>query len=152
MTTEYDFSFSRHVLSEVSKLTPPSKAEGAGKTGCALHPRSHVQCASQESAHEHTGSAEAVRPSLRNGFTAYIVLSLVTGLSCHHHRRDAKHHRQLERQRRGVRTTRLRRTQLRRSSTRKARDDAAASTATRPNVSDDGQRPLLRDRMAVLRR
>ena len=27
------------------------------------------------SAHEHTGSAEAVRPSLRNGFTAYIVLS-----------------------------------------------------------------------------
>jgi hypothetical protein len=28
-----------------------------------------------ENAHEHTGSAEAVRPSLRNGFTAYIVLS-----------------------------------------------------------------------------
>jgi hypothetical protein len=28
-----------------------------------------------KSAHEHTGSAEAVRPSLRNGFTAYIVLS-----------------------------------------------------------------------------
>ncbi len=30
-------------------------------------------------AHEHTGSAEAVRPSLRNGFTAYFVLSPVTG-------------------------------------------------------------------------
>jgi hypothetical protein len=30
-------------------------------------------------AHEHTGSAEAVRPSLRNGFTAYNVLSLATG-------------------------------------------------------------------------
>jgi hypothetical protein len=28
-----------------------------------------------KNAHEHTGSAEAVRPSLRNGFTAYIVLS-----------------------------------------------------------------------------
>src|SRR5207248_11323752 len=28
----------------------PSKTEGAGKTGCALHPRSRVQCA-QESAH-----------------------------------------------------------------------------------------------------
>src|SRR5712671_4904276 len=30
-------------------------------------------------AHEHTGSAEASRPSLRNGFTAYFVLSPVNG-------------------------------------------------------------------------
>jgi hypothetical protein len=30
-------------------------------------------------AHEHTGSAEAVRPSLRNGFTAYFVLSPAIG-------------------------------------------------------------------------
>jgi len=36
-----------------------------------------VSCAkvAKKSAHEHTGSAEAFRPSLRNGFTAYIVLS-----------------------------------------------------------------------------
>jgi hypothetical protein len=36
-----------------------------------------VSCANMhiENAHEHTGSAEAVRPSLRNGFTAYFVLS-----------------------------------------------------------------------------
>jgi hypothetical protein len=53
------------------------KQKGAGKTGCALHPRSHVHCASKENAHEHTGSAETLRPSLRNGFTTYIVLSLV---------------------------------------------------------------------------
>jgi hypothetical protein len=33
----------------------------------------------ERDAHEHTGSAEAVRPSLRNGFTAYNVLSPVTG-------------------------------------------------------------------------
>ena len=33
----------------------------------------------EKGAHEHTGSAEAVRPSLRNGFTAYFVLSLATG-------------------------------------------------------------------------
>jgi len=39
--------------------------------------------------------------------TVSFVLSLVTGLSCHHRKRDAKHRRQLERQRRGVRTTRL---------------------------------------------
>jgi hypothetical protein len=38
-----------------------------------------VQAAHQENAHEHTGSAETLRPSLRNGFTAYIVLSPVTG-------------------------------------------------------------------------
>jgi hypothetical protein len=51
-----------------------------------------VSCAMciKENAHEHTGSAEAVRPSLRDGFTAYFVLSLVTGLSCHHHGRDAE--------------------------------------------------------------
>ena len=40
-----------------------------------------VSCAMgiKENAHEQTGLAEAVRPSLRNGLTAYAVLSLVTG-------------------------------------------------------------------------
>src|ERR1700712_1940202 len=33
----------------------------------------------QKGAHEHTGSAEASRLSLRDGFTAYFVLSPVTG-------------------------------------------------------------------------
>src|SRR6202011_4912914 len=37
----------------------------------------------QKNAHEHTGSAEAIRHSLRNGFTAYIALSPAIGLSCH---------------------------------------------------------------------
>jgi hypothetical protein len=37
----------------------------------------------QRSAHEHTGSAEAIRHSLRNGFTAYAVLSPATNSSCH---------------------------------------------------------------------
>jgi hypothetical protein len=32
-----------------------------------------------KNAHEHTGSAETLRPSLRNGFTAYFVLSPVNG-------------------------------------------------------------------------
>jgi hypothetical protein len=50
--------------------TRPSR-EGAGKTGCALHPRSHVQWGNEKCAHEHTGSAEALRPSLRNGLTTY---------------------------------------------------------------------------------
>ena len=40
-----------------------------------------VSCAmcTRRCAHEHTGSAEAIRHSLRNGFTAYIALSPVTG-------------------------------------------------------------------------
>jgi hypothetical protein len=37
----------------------------------------------KENAHEHTGSAEAIRHSLRNGFTAYFARSPAIGLSCH---------------------------------------------------------------------
>ena len=33
----------------------------------------------ERNAHEHTGSAEAIRLSLRDGFTAYFALSPVTG-------------------------------------------------------------------------
>jgi hypothetical protein len=49
-----------------------------------------VSCArcTKKCAHEHTGSAEAIRPSLRNGFTAYFVLFPAIGLVCH--RRLAK--------------------------------------------------------------
>ena len=48
---------------------------GAGNAGCRLHPRSRVQSRAKENAHEHTGSAEALRHSLRNGLTAYFELS-----------------------------------------------------------------------------
>jgi hypothetical protein len=34
----------------------------------------------KENAHEHTGSAEAIRHSLRNGFTAYFALPGESGL------------------------------------------------------------------------
>ena len=48
-----------------------------------------VSCAmcTEKCAHEHTGSAEASRPSLRDGVTVSFALSLATGLSCHHHPR-----------------------------------------------------------------
>ena len=55
--------------------------EGAGKTGCALHPRSRVRL-HKNAAHEHTGPAESIRPSLRNGSTAYAALSSETNSSC----------------------------------------------------------------------
>ena len=84
-----------------------------------------------ENAHEHTGSAEAIRPSLRNGFTAYFALSPVTGLSCHRCSQEACFSR-TQCQRRGIRTTRLRRPLQPRSSVA-----ATASIASRPAFRDD---------------
>jgi hypothetical protein len=48
-----------------------------------------VSCAmcTKKCAHEHTGSAESIRPSLRNGFTAYGALFPATNSSCHRRRR-----------------------------------------------------------------
>src|SRR6201996_8285652 len=70
---------------ELCKFIGPSKVKGAGKTGCTLHPRSHVPKSACFGAHEHTGSAEAVRPSLRNGFTTYTRSPWRPGVACHHH-------------------------------------------------------------------
>jgi hypothetical protein len=85
----HEFAFPRRNAPELCIEFLALKSEGAGKAGCTLHPRSRVQMG-KENAHEHTGSAEAIRPSLRNGFTAYFVLSLVTGLCCHHHPRECE--------------------------------------------------------------
>ena len=79
---KHTFAISRHELPEVCIVARPLEKEGAGKTGCALHPRSRVQLR-KERAHEHTGPAESIRPSLRNGLTAYFVLSPVTNSFCH---------------------------------------------------------------------
>ena len=59
------------------------RSEGAGNTGCALHPRSRVQQCTKN-AHEHTGSAEAVRHSLRNGFNGLYraLVSAISGRMC----------------------------------------------------------------------
>src|SRR5207342_2552584 len=43
------------------------------------HTRGLVCNVHKECAHEHTGPAESIRPSLRNGFTAYSVLSPENG-------------------------------------------------------------------------
>src|SRR5436190_19867430 len=56
----------------------PIKSEGAGNAGCALHPRSHAQCAQKVRACAYR-AAENIRHSLRNGFTAYNELSPVNG-------------------------------------------------------------------------
>jgi len=56
----------------------PLRKEGAGKAGCALHPRSRVQY-KQEVRTRAYRAAESIRHSLRNGFTAYSALSPVIG-------------------------------------------------------------------------
>ena len=68
-------------------LSPSWKVEGAGKTGCALHPRSRVQNTGRRRtrAYRFSGGNPAF-PA--RWFTAYFALSPVTGLSCHRHRRN----------------------------------------------------------------
>src|SRR3981189_3067291 len=60
-----------------------------GRRECRGRAAPAVSCAKavRRNAHEHTGSAETLRHSPRNGFTAYIALSPATNSSCHRHRR-----------------------------------------------------------------
>ena len=74
-----EFAISRRKAPELCmKLVPPEKR---GRREDRVRAAPAVSCAkcAEESAHEHTGSAETLRPSLRNGFTAYSALSPVTG-------------------------------------------------------------------------
>jgi hypothetical protein len=67
-------AFSRRVSPELCRESRPSgNAEGTGKAGWPLHPGPprNRNCAS---AREPQVQAETLRPSLRNGFTAYFVL------------------------------------------------------------------------------
>jgi hypothetical protein len=84
-TMRYAFSFSRQHVSEVCKIVRPQKKRAhatlkRGRREDRVRAAPAVSCAivhHKKCAHEHTGSAETLRPSLRNGFTTYIVLSLV---------------------------------------------------------------------------
>jgi hypothetical protein len=69
------------------QLPPSREQEGAGKAGCTLHPRSRVQNCTKTRTRAYRFSG-GIRPSLRNGFTAYSALSSVNGLSCHRRPRD----------------------------------------------------------------
>jgi hypothetical protein len=135
-----DIAFSRHDLSEFCVSVRPL-TEGAGKAGCALHPRSRVPKCASKSAHEHTGSAEAVRLSLRDGVTAYFALSLVTGLFCHHRPQETSASRELDASvgASGPHDFAVHLRCVRLSAT-------SASTASHRNVRDDRERPSYRVR------
>src|SRR3954447_1579727 len=57
---------------------PPPKSRG--RRECRMRAAPEVSCAvyPKKGAHEHTGAAENIRHSLRNGFTAYFALSPVS--------------------------------------------------------------------------
>jgi hypothetical protein len=122
---------------------PPSNREGAGKTGCAPHPRSRVRLRIAKAAHEHTGSAGASRPSLRNGFTAYFDLSPENGSFASVARETLSHPSDL--------------TPAPRRQDQTTSPYASATLVRRglgvhripPRVSDDGQRPSSRGETAV---
>ncbi len=70
---------------EFCKNTLPHEKRGAGKTGCAPHPRSRRLCATRYAAYEHTGLAEA------SGLPCAMALRLIRfrpgdRLFCHHRR------------------------------------------------------------------
>ncbi len=79
MTAGYELAPSRGADSpEVCISFGPLRTEGAGKTGCLLHPRSRVRFA-QTKLHTSIQGSWSIRPSLRNGFTVYFVLSPENG-------------------------------------------------------------------------
>ncbi|WP_212273184.1 hypothetical protein, partial [Bradyrhizobium sp. AUGA SZCCT0169] len=47
MTAEYVFAISRRIAPELCQKFLALENEGAGKTGCALHPRSRVRLAQE---------------------------------------------------------------------------------------------------------
>jgi hypothetical protein len=61
------------------KNFPPPLFRGRREDRVRAAPAVSRANAHGKNAHEHTGSAETLRPSLRNGFTAYFVLSPVNG-------------------------------------------------------------------------
>jgi hypothetical protein len=140
----------------------PRKTEGAGNAGCPMHPQ--PVCNGRKHTVVTTGSPVSAGIPCTMVLTVYSALSPATNSSCHRHRRiDGSAGPGRARKTSadltpatGARTTRLHRPRLHRSSARPSiahkpkpaprfhhAPDAAASTASHPNVRDDGQRPSL---------
>ena len=81
---KHAFAFSPRTAPEVLFEPCPSKQREQGMPG-ACCTRGLVCKRWSKGAHEHTGTAGALRHSLRNGLTAYAALSLETNSSCLHH-------------------------------------------------------------------
>src|SRR5438445_12689884 len=86
---EYASAISRRDFARALQIPCPHPRK-TGRRESRVPTAPAVSCAKRTviDAHEHTGSAETARLSPRNGFTAYFVLSPVSGLFCHCHWRD----------------------------------------------------------------
>ena len=69
---------------------PPMKSEGAGKTGCPLHPR--PVCIGRKHTVVTTGTPETSGLPCAMVLTVSFVISPVTGLCCHRHLREVASH------------------------------------------------------------
>src|SRR3954470_16846232 len=74
MTAERVCAFSRHELPEVCYQLPALFDRGRREDRVLAAPAVSRAICANKTAHEHTGQRETLRPSLRNGFTAYFVL------------------------------------------------------------------------------
>jgi hypothetical protein len=138
----YESASSRRVAPELCISFRPLNEEGAGKAGCWLHP--WVPCNKKHGGRT-TGSTEAFRLSLRDGVTVSFVLFPVTGLSCHRHPQGCFHPPGLSA---SVGAPEPHDFAVRCCCVRLIA--TPASTASHPNVRDDGQRPSFRDGTAEL--
>ena len=78
-TWKHELAFPRHDVPEACMIVSLSENRGRREDRVRAAPAvSRANC-TKSCAHEHTGSAESIRPSLRNGFTAYNVLFPATG-------------------------------------------------------------------------
>src|SRR5713226_1149259 len=83
----HDFSIPRRETPGLCMNFVPPKAEGAGKAGCRLHP--WVPCNKKHGGRT-TGSTGITPAFPAQWFTAYFVLSPVTGLFCHRRLTDIR--------------------------------------------------------------
>src|ERR1700732_1615374 len=85
MVRRHNFSPWRREAPELCMIFVPPKTEGAGKAGCRLHP--WVPCNKKHGGRT-TGSTGITPAFPAQWFTAYFVLSPVTGLFCHRRRAE----------------------------------------------------------------
>jgi hypothetical protein len=79
----YGAAPSRRETPELCSHTLPPENRGRREDRVRAAPAVSCAMCTKKCAHEHTGSAESIRPSLRNGFTAYSALSPATNSCCH---------------------------------------------------------------------
>jgi hypothetical protein len=137
-TAQDTASRSRRLFARVlPELLAPSKSRAQGKPGAR---RTRSLACRIKKAHErsHHRFAETIRPSLRNGFNGYFVLSPVTGLFCHRRHVDRSTKLDASVGASGPHDFAVRLSCVRQRA-------AKASTASRLNVRDDREAPLGED-------